>query len=455
MTAAHYVLWLCLLVPLTWYALRALRHPVELFAPPLLVAFALSGLYILNYLAKPAWEIARFLRPDAYLLLLALAAFDLVAFLLGYELARRFPPPERRATVIPPGMLRLWSLALIVIGFTALAVFVAASGGFSAYYGAPHGSGGAWEESTAYLYSLPQFLFPAAYLLLAQRLTGQRTSVLANMLLIVTLGCLVFQAVVFGNRGDTIRICLILGVTYLALRPPRPGNVLAVGLLGVISLVAVLVLPYLRSTLHLGAEGDIREALAVIVDADAVQPEDSGDELFLAAGLVQGVERLGLFEWGMRWVLVFVNFVPRFWWPEKHAYFASWLVDAFEVAGRGTGYAVTPGAAWGGVADGFLQIGWASPLAWLALGAVGGRLWVRIRSGRDVLSVGYFIGFMISIVYWITQDFLAGFNNWFFFFMPVWGIGLLARWTRPATLHRPRRMDSPITRRSRLPKVVP
>jgi hypothetical protein len=435
MTGAHYALWLCLLTPLAWYALRALRHPVELFAPPLLVAFAFSGLYVFNYLAKPTWVIELFLRPDAYRLLLALTALDLVAFLLGHELARRSAPPERGALIIPEGLLPFWSLILVVVGFAALAAFVAASGGFWAYYGAPHGSGGAWEESTAYLYSLPSFLFPATYLLLARRLTARRTSVLADTLLVAALGYVVFQAVVFGNRGDTIRVCLVLGVSYLTLRPRRPGRVAGVGLLAIVSLAAVLVLPYLRSALHLGAEADIQEALAGIVDADATHPDVSGDELFLAAGLTQAVRKLGLFEWGLRWLFVLVNFVPRLWWPEKHVYFASRLVDAFEVAGNEAGYMVSPGAAWGGVAEGFLEIGWLSPLLWLILGVTGGRLWTRARSGRDVLQVGYCIGFLIGMVYSVTQGLGAGFYNWFFFAMPIWGLGLLARSLRPASMN--------------------
>jgi hypothetical protein len=425
MTTTHHTLWFCILLPLGWYAVRALRRPTELVAPPLLACLALAGMFVFNYMTKPAWLVERFLRADDYSLLLSLASLCLAAFLLGYEAARRRPLHWRAEPTIPVTRLQLWCVTLVIAGFAGLTVFVRRSGGIHAFYGSVHGAAGAWEDTTAYIYYLPQLMLPAACLLLAHRMQSSRLPLLGWSTVGGVLGYFLFQGFVFGNRLDITRLFLVLITPWILLRPPSPVRLVGACLLGALALGTILVLPHLRQATHLNAEVELGEALSRAKESDAYHSNISGDELFYAAGLVAGLERTGTREWGLRWLFAFVNFVPRFAWPEKHAFFGSRLVQIGDLAGRSAGYEVASGAASGGIADGFLQFGWLSPLVWVTLGAVGARVWLRATVASGPLATCYLVAYLIGMTIWLTQGFYNAFQFWLFFAAPTWVAGHL------------------------------
>lgn len=416
--------WLFLLLAALLYGLQALRRPAWMLAPPLLLAVGMMAIGIGGWLGEPAWAVARFLRPDHYSRYLVLACLGLAAFALGFEGARCLPLPDRPPAPLPPAALRLWATLVVVGGFLAQGLFVARSGGFVAFYSAQHGNAGAWEETSAYLYLLPLALFPALYLLLADRLRqGRRQGVALGLLGLATLAFLTFQGIVFGNRADMIRLALIFSALLLLVREPSRADLLKAGALALLAMAAVAVLPYLRDALHLGAEVSVAEALEAAADAN---PDVSGSTLFFASAVIGVADAKGVMDGGLAWLYPFIGLVPRGLWPGK-PYSAEWSINYGELISPFIDWELAFGSAPTGVADAFLRFGWLSPLAWLVLGAMGGRLWRRATERRGILPVGLLIGFLLAVTYAALQDFVSAFYQWLFFTAPLGGLAVAAR----------------------------
>lgn len=416
----QYLFWVIIGSPFVYYSIHAVRKPIRLFAPPLIASFGFVGVYVLNYVSKPRWVVDRFLALDGYRTLLILAVICLYAFVIGYELGFR-QAQTRKPRLSSQKLVEVWSLVLLAVAFSGLAVFVVESGGLVAFFGAIHGTGGAWDETSAYLYNLPLFMFPGVYLLLAQWSQTRRLSVVGRIALAATLAYIVFQAVVFGNRGDTIRFCLMIGLGVLGFRRSSRMTSLAIMLVAGACVVAVLIFPYVRDALHLGATREIKESLENALDSDSINADVSGDELFYAAGVIVAVEKFGFYTYGLGWLIPILNFVPRAVWPGKHNFFAACC--SFDVIGavqRVAGYEVAGGSAYTGLVDGFIQWWWFSPFIWMLFGFWGGRWFRRLVDAPDVFIVGYVFAFDTALVYWVTQDFRAAFYPLLFIAVPIW-----------------------------------
>ena len=420
--------WLFLVLVAVLYGLLALWRPVQMLAAPLLVAVGMIAVGICGLLGEPAWAVARFMRPDHYDLYLLLSILDTAAFVLGFEALRHLPLRARGEARDPPRrLLRLWAVVVVAAGFLAQTVFVLRSGGFAAFYASQHGTAGAWEETSAYLYLLPLALFPALYLLLADRRHRPGHAApqgrIAGLLALLVLAFLLFQGIVFGNRADMIRLALIFAALLLLLREPGHADLLKAGLLALLGIAAVAVLPLLRDALHLGAEVGMAEALA---NATEIHPDVTGNTLYFAAAIVGVADARGVTDGGFAWLYPFVGMIPRALWPEK-PYGAEWSINYEALLAPFVDWELAPGSAPTGIADAFLRFGWFSPLAWLVLGTIGGRLWRRTLERRTILAVGGLIGYLLALVYVVLQDFPAAFYQWLFFVAPLGGLALLER----------------------------
>jgi hypothetical protein len=424
LTTLQAACWLCLLLFCVLYGLRALWRPVEMLAAPLLVAVGMVAVGIGSRLGEPPWAVARFLDPDHYSRYLVLSVLATAAFALGFSGGRALPLRAAEPAGEPPAWtLRAWAALVVLGGLLAQAVFVARSGGFTAFYSAQHGNAGAWEETSAYLYLLPLSLFPALYLLCADRLRNRDQGKAIGLLTATALAFLLFQGIVFGNRADVIRLVLIGGSLFLLFREPSRANLLAAGLLAVMGLAVVSVLPMLREALHLGAEVSVAEALARGAE---VNPDVTGNTLFFAAAVVGVADAKGVLDGGFAWLYPFVGMVPRALWPGK-PYVGAWSIPYDGLIQPFIDWELALGSAPTGVADAFLRFGWLSPLAWLVLGGVGGRLWRRCLERRTILSVGLLIGYLLALVYVVLQDYVAAFYQWMFFVAPLGGLAALQR----------------------------
>jgi hypothetical protein len=326
------------------------------------------------------------------------------------------------------GAVRSYAVALIGIGFAAQAAFIARSGGFLAYYGAPHGSAGAWADTSAYLYSLSLFMFPAMCLLCGLLVRHGLPGWSAPIALLAAVLYSAFDAFVFGSRGDTIRLFLLLLLPSLFLA----GRVRAVRRLRIllataVAMTAVLLYPHVRDAVHLGAEKSLVQAVSEVFAQPAVSLDPSrmtGHELFYAAAVIEAASARDAYDYGFRWAYPFVNLVPRAWWPDK-PYAPEWSIDRARLVQQHAGWVVAGGASTTGVADAFLAFSWLSVAVWLAFGWWGGAIWARATAANGVLDVACLWAFLMIAVYFVNQGYIAAWHAWLFHMVPLWFLSFL------------------------------
>ena len=429
MSSAHRILvgslQVLLILPLLWQIGRSLIDPRELFSPKTVVAGGFVGLYIGTYYVVDGHDRDAFLTTGGYLRLLFVAVLACYAFWAGFILGAGAATPRREPLHEPTASW--YATALIGIGFVAQAAFVQKSSGFLAFYGALHGTAGAWADTSAYLYAASRFMFPAMCLLWAMLVRDGVTGVLPRIAFLAALLYIAFEAFVFGNRGDTIRLFLLLLLPplFLAgrLRLRRGAVLLATS----VALSAVLVFPHVRDALYLGAGKSLIQAVTETFADEAVSLDHSkvtGRELFYAAAVVEAASDQRTHDYGMRWSYPFINLVPRAWWPDK-PYRSEWSISSRHLVQQHAGWIVANGAATTGIADAFLGFSWFSIAVWLAFGWWGGVVWARATETDSVIDVAYLWAFLVIAVYFVTQGYHAAWHAWLFCMLPIWFLSLL------------------------------
>jgi hypothetical protein len=431
MSGAHWlllgVLQGLLILPLLWQLGRFLIDPRELFSPKTVVAGGFVGLYVASYYFVDGHDRDAFLTADGYLGLLLVAVLACYGFWAGFILGSGAATPRRHPF---HQQTAVWyATALIGIGFAGQAAFIAKSGGFLAFYGAPHGAGGAWADTSAYLHSLSNFMFVAMCLLCAMLVRDGLPGWLPRTVFLAALLYSAFHAFVFGSRGDTIRLFLLLLLPPLFLAGRLRVRRSTVLLATTVVLSAVLLFPHLRESVHVGAEKSLVRAVADVFAEDAVSLDPSkitGLELFYAAAVVEAASAQSAYHHGFGWIYPFVNLVPRALWPDK-PYRRDWSISEPRLVQQHAGWTVAGGAAATGVADAFLAFSWFSIAVWLAFGCWGGVIWARATTTASVLDLASLWAFLVIAVYFVTQDYVAAWHYWLFCMVPIWFLsGLMA-----------------------------
>jgi hypothetical protein len=283
-----------LALPLLWQFGRFLVDPRELCSPLTVVPGGFVGLYVASYYFTSDHDRDAFMTIDGYfnlLLLAVLAEYAVWAgFVLGCAAATRRELPFHQPTVC------WYAVALIATGLAARAVFIQKSGGFLAFFGAPHGAGGIWVDTSAYLYALSTLMFPAMCLLGGMWVRDGLPGALPRVAFCAAFLYSAFEAFVFGNRGDTIRLFLLLLLPPLFLARRLHVSRRSILTATAVALGVVLLFPYLREALYLGAEKSLVQAVSDVFAEPTVSLDQSkvtGQELFYAAALVEGYPGAG------------------------------------------------------------------------------------------------------------------------------------------------------------------
>jgi hypothetical protein len=434
----YYLLWILLLAPLAWYGWRAFLRPEQIFAPPFFVCFGVNFLYVFGYISAPEEMNRWFMEPDAYLLLLIVCVLSVYAFIFGHALGQRRPISENIHTAQHKQIPLAYCFAVLAVAYAAQIYFIAVSGGPIKYFSAVHGTAGAWAETTAYIHALPNFMFPMVFVLFARRRFGLARNPFEATALWTTVGVLAFEAIMFGNRGDTIRFVLIFGITLVFVGNWRPSRLTLLVPISA-AFATVLIFPFVRDALYLGANRDLGKAVIEAAEGIAssttsgnervrFRREETGSNLYLSAAMIKATNESLDIDYGFGWLANVVGFVPRAFWPEKHEVMARWFKSDLAVAEDAVKkWGVIRGASTGGISDAFIRLWWFAPLIWMLFGYWGARQRKKAQHKPTIFSVGYFVSYMIALTYWVTQDGIAMFAGWFFFVLPLLVAALIPR----------------------------
>lgn len=388
-------------------------------------------IYVVSYLSQNKFQ-SYYLNSDYYPILSLLAVLSALAFAFGFSKGNLLRHGTRKLVASNTSHTRsatVVSSAFAVIGMLSWVYFIAKSGGVSAVYGSVHGEGGAWETTSAYIYRAKWFLYPAIFIAMFDYLLAGRKPIvllwLMCMLLFVAL-----DAYWLGSRGAWIRIFLVIYVPMTISGLFSRFRRSAMFVLGGALVLLVLLLPYVRHATMLGANETVVDAISDAFAGSNVLSGSThagvGQELNVAAAVVHAFSTNESFMLGTAWIYPIINFVPRVVWPSK-PYYYDWVVNLEVVVWKSDGWVIGLGSAMTGLADGFSQFGFLSVFFWALLGYWGGRLWVQARSTADMAAWGHLLAFLIGLVYFVTQDFKAGFYGWFFFSSVIWIANLVPR----------------------------
>jgi hypothetical protein len=376
------------------------RNAFELLSPTTVVVAGFAWLYFIGYLTLDQPTSAAYLSPEGYSKILVLAVLSEFAFALGVarSKARRF-----RAVDFDPGALYCLAVVLTGAGAFGWGYFVSLSGGFFEYYGAEHGTAGAWSQTSAYLYGSIYLMF-SGILILSWLQSKRRLGAAGRVILGSSAAFLLFDAWAAGSRGHILRLGLLGCVYLLFLRQGGfRSRVIVVTLLALLPMAFVAV-PFLRTASYPGAEQSFAESIQRMGEAISGLAESGpGHEVVYASGLVQAAWEQGEFDFGYLWLHPIINLVPRRLWPEK-PYAAEFSVDNRLLLWRSFGWVPTEGAAPTGLADAFVRFSWASPVMWAIFGWLGGRLFQLARYRGDVASASYFFCYLVGLSYLLTQE---------------------------------------------------
>lgn len=427
-----WMLWLCLFGFVVFYGIRVLRDIRNLFSPPLVISFLMFGILVFRYFDYDRFTLAEFLNVDAYNMTMAYTVVCLLAFSFFYEkgilLAPRRQQAESPINQIPHGTISVYITLIAIIGFAAHLIFTSGSGGIVAFYSQPHGTGGDYNNTSAYLYALPNFLWPAMLICYVTWTSGGRRSLYLLVLLVLIIAALFTHTFLFGNRNGIIRFCIILGGAYTFIH--RPSIMRSMPLLALLAfaIAAVLIVPHIRQYLYLGADRSLTEALSEYLsqqDQILVRREGGGHELFFNVAVVQSAFSTGTYDYGAQYVYPFINLFPRGLWPGK-PYQTDFGVDYFALVENTLGWSAGLGSAIGGVAQTFLSFSWFGFVLWGIFGFYCGRAFGAARHAPTLMNLGWLISALLASIYWGAQSFSAVFSAWFFTIIPFYGLVFLA-----------------------------
>jgi hypothetical protein len=351
-----------------------------------------------------------FLPQSAYVLYLSAAILSLLGFYAGW---RRSASRDRRNARITevvvhsrPDVLSAAAFLFAIIGTTSF-LFL-----------------GQQFTVTGYVRDLILLWISAA--IIAVQLLSTEKSGAIRAINLVTLGIALVTPISsflgYGQRGDTIRIALILSIFYLIrkTRPFKPTFIVGLCLVGIV----LMTLAETRTIIKEDPSKNRITALMTVIPhllEDSQKPYTGGEEFIFGGALCKTAYDNGHYEWGKAFTVRLVaRFMPKELFPDKWDYFGTSVAKEFEIVHAHTAINVPGGAAVSGAAEGFFQLGWFCPIVWYILGYIHQKLWYRALHARRLEFIGYLTAFNVAMLYAILQDIYTAEMNLIYVIVPLW-----------------------------------
>jgi len=291
----------------------------------------------------------------------------------------------------------LWNYRrLYIVGFLLAAVgsfifsfFIQSSGGINVFYGAPHATGGAWQEQTAYIYFAEYLVYPGLVLMILTCVRRKGSAIRWFPILLFSL-LMLMHSILIASRGVFFSLVVSVGLSYYLSKKKMP-NVRTVIIGGIIVGLIVLLLVGYRDLLYLGEPAStyqrttFNEALfsTVELNESSIMNGYTGNEFIFSAAIIDTLDKLQKYHLGINWIYrVTAHMIPRILWPDKPYAWDSPGIDGADIFSE-VGYKVSLGAAPGIVGDLYLQFGLAAVFFFFLLGWVSAYLFKKVRVSDD------------------------------------------------------------------------
>jgi len=303
---------------------------------PLLLAFFRGKINLLEpvYIFVAIYGYMYFLKPfltiiigedffyDEYIVANAIGVsiIGMMSLYLGYYL--RFGGNiARRLPIIngPWNFRKLKGVAwfFLLLGVSAYCIFINRSGGFYEFFSLPHGYGGKYSESTAYIYQSLDFIFPAIFILSGIALQ-KKGSLLSNRVLVFLIMFFLFFFIFQGGRAQIFFLVTGLFSLYWVLGKIKRARIIKLGFLTISILLILGLVPFYRGYFYLGSEwGLIKETSLEENIKKAFTASEREEEFNTYTAIVFAYPSRVDYVYGKRYLQSFLHPVPRLIWRTK------------------------------------------------------------------------------------------------------------------------------------------
>jgi hypothetical protein len=344
----------------------------------------------------------------------------------GRTAGLRTPAPSMRRR------LRHAGFVLGAIGALGYATLILNSGGLSEAYGGSHGQG---ESSSGYVREAPFLLIPGLLLFLVANV-GRRLSRIDFLWIAAFSAPIAFHGLISASRGPTFMILVTLGVGQYMVKNQRPPLLVALGALGAIGVLVLLLVAH-RDMIYIGSEEFEFRGLESAIDF--MGAPGPGNEYILGSATVIDTSITGEYQYGARYfIATVIRAIPREMWPSQYedtiAFFGIKGISAQALGdfSKTLGWIAPEGASMGLLPDVWKQLWWFGQLLLFGLGWFHGFVWRRAVTLGGIWTLAHVILLALSI--YTTQQtlqamlfrfmFLAG-SGWL-----VWRLLVKNTWQR-------------------------
>jgi hypothetical protein len=274
-------------------------------------------------------------------------------------------------------------------------------------------------------------LWTAGCILIIQSMTIDKRKVVAGLFLLL-LGVVpaLERFLNYGQRGDTIRLAVLL-VPWYFIRGRRPSKpVFISGCVGLIILLGTIT--YTRKLVNNGEASNRFQALSMVIPevltGRATKSLEMGEEFLYGTVSVQTVRETGTYGYARGLTLVpIIRVLPSALYPWKSNYF--YMHGGFnkDLIKDHTGLSVTPGAAPTGMAELYIECWWFCVIPWFVIGYLFQRVYYRALNPHNLRAHAFLVGFILGTVYLVTQEIYFALLNYLYIIIPT---ALAYRWSR-------------------------
>jgi hypothetical protein len=258
----------------------------------------------------------------------------------------------------------------------------------------------------------------------------------AVLVLLISIAPPIDRFLVYGQRGDTFRLAVLVLLAYLMLNR-RPSK--AVFVTAAFSLAVVL--GTLQLTRKIVDRGDatnrftaLREVIPSFFRAD-VEELSTGEEMVFGSAAIAGIRYTGQYGYGLNLTLGFASrFLPRQLFPDKGAFLQNYGGYHQTTIDMTSGITITQGAAPTGTTNGFTEFSWFCFLPWIIVGYFYRRLWDLATLRPSIVFKGLFAAYTMALIYAISQDLVSFEMYLVYMFIPL---PLIYRFARIREADRP------------------